>query len=51
MKYYRIRFTLAQKNFGDAKVTDFDRFLLSVEEDVLCLEISVKDLLGMNVLK
>ena len=50
MKYYCVSFTLAEKNFGDAKVTDFDSFLLLIEQNILRLEISVQNLLGMNVL-
>jgi len=48
---YRVCFTLAKKNFGDAKVADFDRSLLPVEQNVLRLEIAVQDLLGVNMLQ
>jgi len=50
IKYYRVCFTLAKQNFGDAKVADFDGPLLLIEQNVLSLQISVQDLFGVNVL-
>ena len=40
-KCYRVGFTLAQKNFGNSKVSDFHCLLLLIKQNVLSLEISV----------
>ena len=48
---YRVSFTLAQKDFGNSEVSDFDGFFLPIKQNVLSLEVSMKDLLGMDVLQ
>ena len=41
----------AAQYFGDAKVTNFDNFPFLVHKDVLCLEVSVEDLLRVDMLQ
>lgn len=38
-----VSFAFADKDFGDAKVTDFDNHLVLVKKDILCLKVPVQD--------
>jgi len=48
--YYRVSFTLAQKNFGNSEISDFDSLFLLIKQNVLSLEVSMKDLFGVDML-
>lgn len=40
---HRVSFAFADKDFGDAKVTDFDDHLVLVKKNILCLKVPVQD--------
>lgn len=48
---HRVGFALAAQDFGDAKVSDLDDHAMLVQEDVLGLQVTVQDLLGVHVVQ
>lgn len=40
---YRVGFALTDKDFGDAKISNFDNHLVLVKKNILCLKVSVQD--------
>lgn len=48
---HRVGFTLAAQDFRDTKVSDLDNHAMFVQEDVLSLQVTVQDLLGVHMVK
>lgn len=48
---YCISFTFADKDFGDAKISNFDNHLVLVQKNILCLQVSVQDEFVVNVVQ
>lgn len=48
---HRVSFALADKDFGDAKIANFDDHLVLVKKDILCLKVSVQDKLVVDVVQ
>lgn len=48
---HRVRFALADEDFGDAEVSDFDDHLVLVEQDVLRLEVTVQNEFVVHVVE
>lgn len=48
---HRVGFAFAAQDFGDAEVSDLDDHAMLVQEDVLGLQVTVQDLLGVHVVQ
>ena len=48
---HRISFALADKDFGDTKVTNFDDHLVLVKKNILSLKVSVQDQFVVDVVQ
>lgn len=48
---YSKRFRLGVQNLRDPKIRNFTNSTFSIEEDIFCFKIPVKDFLGMDMLQ
>lgn len=46
-----ISFTFADKDFGDAKISNFDDHLVLVQKNILCLQVPVQDEFVVNMVQ
>lgn len=46
-----VSFAFADKNFGDAKISNFDNHLVLVKKNILRLQVSVQDKLVVDVVQ